>query len=166
VTQRGLETASGQSTYLINALIGQVTPRVQTVRFDGIARTLYRFGFLACASYSSPGLDTANFPLEHNQRRNAHETKHRPYRGVQPAGGWPTFSDGFDFPGGRSFAVFEGAEGFTFLLRVGNSADGVYSDQAVVRIRIERKTAPGPALIQGIVIAIALEVRVSVGDIA
>src|SRR5258708_37813576 len=60
--------------------------------------------------------------------------------------GWPTLSDGFNLPGGRSFAVFEGAEGFTFLLRVGVSADGVYSDQAVVRIRIERKTAPGPVL--------------------
>jgi hypothetical protein len=34
----------------------------------------------------------------------------------------------FDLPGGRSFAGFEGAEGLTFLLGVGNSVDGVNRD--------------------------------------
>jgi hypothetical protein len=85
VTHRGLETTSVRSANLINALIGQVTPCVQTVRFDGIVCIFYRFRFLACASYASPGLDTANFPPEHDQRRNAHETKHRRYRGGQAA---------------------------------------------------------------------------------
>src|ERR1700680_4717928 len=53
---------------------------------------------------------------------------------------------GFEFSGGRAFAGFEGAEGLTFLLRVGNSANGVNPDQSVLGIRVERKTAPGPVL--------------------
>ena len=53
---------------------------------------------------------------------------------------------GFEFSGGRSFAGFEGGEGLTSLLRVGNSANGVNPDQSVLGIRVERKTAPGPVL--------------------
>jgi hypothetical protein len=52
--------------------------------------------------------------------------------------------DGFAFPGGRSFAVFEGAEGLTFLLRVCYSVDGINPDQSVPQIGVEGKTAPGP----------------------
>ena len=48
--------------------------------------------------------------------------------------------------GGRSFAVFEGAEGLTFPDFVFDSADGVDADQSVFGIRVERKATPGPNL--------------------
>jgi|HubBroStandDraft_6_1064221.scaffolds.fasta_scaffold49305_2 hypothetical protein len=47
-------------------------------------------------------------------------------------GGWRTSCDGFDLPGGRSFAGFEGAEGLVFLPLIFNSIESVDSDQPLI----------------------------------
>jgi hypothetical protein len=49
-------------------------------------------------------------------------------------------------PGGRSFVVFEGAEGLTFLSGQRTSIDRVNLDQTTLEFRVEGKTAPRPVL--------------------
>jgi hypothetical protein len=41
---------------------------------------------------------------------------HTRYQQIAMMGGWRTLPGGFAFPGGRSFAIFEGAEGLVCFL--------------------------------------------------
>jgi hypothetical protein len=61
------------------------------------------------------------------QRDNRNEGNPQAVLGV-----WRTACDGFDLPGGRSFAGFEGAEGLVFSPLIFNSIESVDSDQPLI----------------------------------